>query len=183
RQDGLGSFGRNRAGRRSDVRRGAGGFGSDAFRRNAAGVAAEGYPPGRAAPVRERADGAVAGFAGDCDRQRMAGRDTVGRETAVGRRSDENGIQPTLLQRGIRRQTIMSNREPRVLVVDDCEALRYLKMHYLRGAGFQVSQADTGNAALRSIEAERPDVARLDIRQADVHASDAPRGATTGRTL
>jgi DNA-binding response OmpR family regulator len=73
----------------------------------------------------------------------------------------------------------MSNREPRVLVVDDCEALRYLKMHYLRGAGFQVSQADTGNAALRSIEAERPDLVLLDVNLPDIHGSEVCREVKT----
>ena len=77
----------------------------------------------------------------------------------------------------------MSNREPRVLVVDDCEALRYLKMQYLLAEGFQVSQADTGNAALRSIEAEPPDLVLLDVNLPDIHGSEVCRKVKTRWTL
>src|ERR1035437_355697 len=54
----------HRAGRRSGVRGRAGGGGLNAAWPDAAGVAAEGHPPGRAAPVRERGGGAGGGLGG-----------------------------------------------------------------------------------------------------------------------
>jgi CheY-like chemotaxis protein len=74
---------------------------------------------------------------------------------------------------------VNANRESRVLVVDDCESLRYLKTQYLLAAGFQVSQADTGNAALRSIEAERPDLVLLDVNLPDIHGAEVCREVKT----
>ena len=65
-----------------------------------------------------------------------------------------------------------SIHESRVLVVDDCEPLRYLKTHHLLEAGYRVSQADTGIAAIRSIEAERPDLVLLDVNLPDMHGSE-----------
>jgi len=68
-----------------------------------------------------------------------------------------------------------ANLESRVLVVDDCEPLRYLKTQYLLEAGFHVSQADTGRAALRSIETERPDLVLLDVNLPDGSGFDVCR--------
>ena len=42
---------------------------------------------------------------------------------------------------------------PKVLVVDDTEGNRYAVARLLRGAGMQVSEAATGGAALRPLEA------------------------------
>lgn len=72
-----------------------------------------------------------------------------------------------------------TNLESRVLVVDDCEPLRYLKTQYLLAAGFHVSQADTGRAALRSIETERPDLVLLDVNLPDMHGSEVCREVKT----
>jgi CheY-like chemotaxis protein len=70
---------------------------------------------------------------------------------------------------------VSANLAPRVLVVDDYEPSRYLKTHYLLEAGFPVSQADTGRAALRSIEAERPSLVLLDVNLPDMHGSEVCR--------
>src|SRR5690348_12028951 len=67
----------------------------------------------------------------------------------------------------------------RVLVVDDCEALRFLKAEYLLEAGFEVSQADDGAAAIRSIEMDRPDVVLLDVNLPDIHGSEVCREVKT----
>src|ERR1035438_3217752 len=75
--------------------------------------------------------------------------------------------------------TPASTRESRVLVVDDCESLRYLKTQYLLEAGYHVSQGDTGGAALRSIEAERPDLVLLDVNLPDIHGSEVCREIKT----
>jgi CheY-like chemotaxis protein len=74
---------------------------------------------------------------------------------------------------------VSANLESRVLVVDDCEPLRYLKTQYLLEAGFHVSQADTGRAALRSIETERPDLVLLDVNLPDMHGSEVCREVKT----
>ena len=62
-----------------------------------------------------------------------------------------------------------------VLVVDDCEPLRYLKALYLQEASFHVSQAGTGQAALESVEGERPDLILLDVNLPDMHGSEVCR--------
>ena len=72
-----------------------------------------------------------------------------------------------------------ANLESRVLVVDDCEPLCYLKTQYLLEAGFHVSQADTGRAALRSIETERPDLVLLDVNLPDMQGSEVCREIKT----
>jgi CheY-like chemotaxis protein len=76
-----------------------------------------------------------------------------------------------------------STHESSVLVVDDCEPLRFLKTHYLLEAGYRVSQADTGRAAIRSIEAERPDLVLLDVNLPDMHGSEVCREVKTRRAL
>ncbi len=69
--------------------------------------------------------------------------------------------------------------ESSVLVVDDCEALRFLKTHYLLEAGYRVSQAGTGSAAILSIEAERPGLVLLDVNLPDMHGSEVCREVKT----
>jgi CheY-like chemotaxis protein len=72
-----------------------------------------------------------------------------------------------------------ANVEPRILVVDDCGPLCYLKAQYLREAGFQVSQADTGTAALRSMESELPSLVLLDVNLPDMHGGEVCREIKT----
>ena len=96
-------------------------------------------------------------------------------ETAAVRCVNADGIPPVLSRPGAGREARDANLGSRVLVVDDCEPLRYLKSQYLLDAGFQVSQADTGNAALRSIEGERPDLLLLDVNLPDIHGSEVCR--------
>ena len=79
--------------------------------------------------------------------------------------------------------TPASTQRSRILVVDDCEPLRYLKSQYLLEAGFQVSQADTGKAAVRSIETERPDLVLLDVNLPDMHGSEVCRDIKNRWTL
>ena len=79
--------------------------------------------------------------------------------------------------------TPASTHGSRILVVDDCEPLRYLKSQYLLEAGFQVSQADTGKAAVRSIETERPDLVLLDVNLPDMHGSEVCRDIKNRWTL
>ena len=98
-------------------------------------------------------------------------------ETAASRAANADGISPVLSRSGAGREAPDANLGARVLVVDDCEPLRYLKSQYLLNAGFQVSQADTGNAALRSIEANRPDLLLLDVNLPDIHGSEVCREA------
>lgn len=71
---------------------------------------------------------------------------------------------------------VSPNLGSHVLVVDDCEPLRYLKAYYLREAGFYVSEAGTGKAAIESIEAECPDLMLLDVNLPDIHGSEVCRG-------
>ena len=65
--------------------------------------------------------------------------------------------------------------ESRVLVVDDCEALRFLKVQYLLQAGFQISEAGTGKAALQALEVEHPNPVLLDVNLPDMHGSEVCR--------
>lgn len=51
-----------------------------------------------------------------------------------------------------------------ILVVDDDEGSRYGKSRLLRSQGFQVSEADCGEAALRAIEQAPPDLVLLDVK-------------------
>jgi len=74
---------------------------------------------------------------------------------------------------------VSANLDSHVLVVDDCEPLLYLKTQYLLEAGFHVSEADTGRAALRSIETERPDLVLLDVNLPDMHGSEVCREIKT----
>ena len=52
----------------------------------------------------------------------------------------------------------------RVMVVDDSPVVRALVGGYLRGAGFQVEEADNGADALRRMEAKHFDVVITDLR-------------------
>jgi len=56
-----------------------------------------------------------------------------------------------------------------ILVVDDEEHILTLFEDELTDAGYRVTTADTGMAALRCIEDEVPDLVVLDIRMPDMH--------------
>jgi DNA-binding response OmpR family regulator len=58
----------------------------------------------------------------------------------------------------------MGTREPVILVVDDDENLRFALDALLTSRGFAVRQAGDGDAALRALDAERPDAVLLDWR-------------------
>jgi DNA-binding response OmpR family regulator len=58
----------------------------------------------------------------------------------------------------------MSSPGALVLVVDDSESARYAKVRILRNAGFEVIEADSGDAALRLVEARMPRLVVLDVQ-------------------
>jgi DNA-binding response OmpR family regulator len=56
-----------------------------------------------------------------------------------------------------------SNEPEQILVVDDEPMVREVVVAYLEREGFRVEEAATGSAALRQIEASRPDLVVLDV--------------------
>jgi signal transduction histidine kinase len=56
----------------------------------------------------------------------------------------------------------------RILVVDDNDASRFVKVQILRRAGYEVTEARTGAGALTAVQMERPDLAVLDVNLPDV---------------
>jgi two-component system, OmpR family, response regulator len=58
--------------------------------------------------------------------------------------------------------------QPKVLVVDDEENIRFLVGSALQLAGFDIAVADTGGRALELMESFRPDVMVLDVMLPDV---------------
>lgn len=50
-----------------------------------------------------------------------------------------------------------------VLVVDDESDLRFIMRRFLEGAGYQVREAGDGEAALRLVREERPDLVVTDL--------------------
>jgi signal transduction histidine kinase len=67
----------------------------------------------------------------------------------------------------------------RVLVVDDQESARFVKVQTLRRAGFEVSEAATGRAALRMFERENPDVVVCDVNLPDISGTEVSRTIKT----
>ena len=57
----------------------------------------------------------------------------------------------------------------RILNVDDTEAKRYVTSRTLRNAGFDVTEAATGQECLQTAVAERPDLIVLDVLLPDLH--------------
>jgi DNA-binding response OmpR family regulator len=53
---------------------------------------------------------------------------------------------------------------PRILVVDDEENFRKLYSMELRSEGYDVSLADSGQAAIQSVSEEMPDIVILDVK-------------------
>ena len=63
----------------------------------------------------------------------------------------------------------MSPRPPaRILVVDDDEAGRYVKLRALKDCGHQMLEATTGAEALRLVAEAQPDIVLLDVRLPDI---------------
>jgi PAS domain S-box-containing protein len=62
-----------------------------------------------------------------------------------------------------------------VLVVDDSESGRYLKVRALRGVGFEVADVATAAAALEYIEEHTTHVAVLDVKLPDMHGFELCR--------
>ena len=69
----------------------------------------------------------------------------------------------------------MTGPATRILVVDDDEGGRYLKMHLLRKSGYGVEGAGTGRAAIERCEAASPDLVLLDMRLPDIHGVEVCR--------
>lgn len=64
---------------------------------------------------------------------------------------------------------------PLILVVDDMTATRRLMRRILERAGLRVTEADTGEAALRSIRHLKPDAVVLDLRLPGISGFDVAR--------
>ncbi len=64
-----------------------------------------------------------------------------------------------------------------ILVIDDCEPLRFLKAQHLSDAGFNVVEASTGKEGLSSIALRQPDLLLLDVNLPDMHGSEVLREA------
>ena len=69
----------------------------------------------------------------------------------------------------------MTDRVPRVLVVDDEENIRYLLTSALDHAGFEVASARTGREALDGVKAFRPDAVLLDVMLPDLDGFEVCR--------
>ncbi len=64
----------------------------------------------------------------------------------------------------------------RILVVDDYEALRFLKARILRKAGAEVLEADCGKEARDILAEQAVDLLLLDIHLPDMPATEITRG-------
>jgi signal transduction histidine kinase/CheY-like chemotaxis protein/ligand-binding sensor domain-containing protein len=65
-----------------------------------------------------------------------------------------------------------SDREPRILVVDDDPNIRELLTQELSEAGYQVRVAGNGREALAQVRAERPDLVVLDVMMPEMNGFD-----------
>jgi CheY-like chemotaxis protein len=65
--------------------------------------------------------------------------------------------------------------DPLVLVVDDVSDTRRLMRRVLERAGLRVVEADTGEAAMERIAADRPDLVVLDLRLPRASGFDVAR--------
>jgi two-component system, OmpR family, response regulator len=73
----------------------------------------------------------------------------------------------------------LSERAPRVLVVDDEENIRYLLTSALIHSGFEVAEASTGREALDGVKAFRPDAVLLDVMLPDLDGFEVCRRMRT----
>jgi CheY-like chemotaxis protein len=69
----------------------------------------------------------------------------------------------------------VADRLPLILVVDDMVETRRLMRRVLERGRFRVIEAGTGEEALRSIEASRPDLVVLDLRLPGMSGFDVAR--------
>ena len=73
----------------------------------------------------------------------------------------------------------MSNESTRILVVDDFDASRFIKVQILRRAGYEVAEARSGTEGLEMARAMRPDLAVLDVNLPDVNGLEVCRRLKT----
>src|SRR3954454_15949764 len=69
----------------------------------------------------------------------------------------------------------MAVNSARILVVDDNDAGRYVKVHTLRTSGFAVSEATTGGEAIELTSREAPDLVVLDVKLPDISGIEVCR--------
>lgn len=62
-----------------------------------------------------------------------------------------------------------------VLVVDDHDAGRFVKVQTLRRAGFQIHEASTGQAALKLAAEVKPEIALVDVNLPDINGIEVSR--------
>ena len=73
----------------------------------------------------------------------------------------------------------MTTESTRILVVDDVDASRFIKVQILRRAGYEVVEARTGTEGLEMARAVRPDLAVLDVNLPDVSGLEVCRRIKT----
>jgi len=69
----------------------------------------------------------------------------------------------------------VSPEPAQILVVDDNDAGRYVKVHQLRRAGYTVTEAATGKEALECVTAKVPDLVMLDVKLPDISGIEVCR--------
>jgi signal transduction histidine kinase len=69
----------------------------------------------------------------------------------------------------------VSAKPKRILIVDDDDAMRYVKCRVLRRQGYAVSEASLGRDALVRATAEQPDLALVDVKLPDVSGIEVCR--------
>jgi DNA-binding NtrC family response regulator len=67
----------------------------------------------------------------------------------------------------------MSERQPKILIVDDEAAQRRLLGDYVASLGFQVDEADSAERALELVRKEAPDMVLLDVRLPGINGIEA----------
>jgi len=77
----------------------------------------------------------------------------------------------------------MTSSPGRVLVVDDQESARFVKVQTLRRAGFEVHEAATGRAALTLFERVPPDVVICDVNLPDINGTEVSRAIKMSATV
>src|SRR5215510_6005763 len=71
----------------------------------------------------------------------------------------------------------------RVLIVDDQESARFVKVQTLRRAGFEVHEAATGRKALEMFERIKPDVVICDVNLPDISGTEVSRTIKTSSVV